>query len=66
MRIYMTLIALELTFACLHALKPPVSNVTVAFSSAVLKPSTARSATTDSAGFLEGAALRARHRISHC
>ena len=49
-----------LTFAGLHALKPPVIDVSVAGTSAVLKPSTARSATTDSAGFLEGAALWAR------
>ena len=56
----------ELTFAGLHALKPPVSRITVACSPTVLEPSTARSATTDSAGFLEGAALRARHHIGHC
>ena len=55
---------LELTFASLHALKPTVINVSVASTSAVLKPNTARSATTDSAGFLERAALRACHRIS--
>ena len=56
--------SLELTLASLHAIKPPVTNVSVAGTSAVLKPSTARSAATDSAGFLEGAALWARHRIS--
>ena len=55
-------IRLELTFASLHALRPPVISVPVADTSAVLKPSTTRSATTDSAGFLERAALRARHR----
>ena len=57
---------LALTFADLHALKPAVINVSVANTSTVLKPSTARSATTDFAGFLERAALWARHRISTC
>ena len=42
-------IFLGLTFAGLHAFRPPVSNVFAAKSSAVLEPSTARSATTDSA-----------------
>ena len=42
-------ISLALTFAGLHAFRPPVSNVFAAKSSAVLEPSTARSATTDSA-----------------
>ena len=50
-------IGLELTFAGLHAFRPPVINISVADSSAVLEPSTARSATTDSAGFLEDATL---------
>ena len=54
---YLHAISLALTFASLHALKPPVINVSVASTSTVLKPSTARSATTDSAGFLERAAL---------
>ena len=55
----------ELTFAAgLHALNPPVLHVSVPSSSAVLEPSTARSATTDSPGFLERAALWARHLIS--
>ena len=57
-------VSLELTFAGLHALKPAVISVPVASTSAVLKPSTARSATTLSAGFLERATLSARHRIS--
>ena len=59
-------LALELTFtlAGLRALKPPVINVSVAGTSAVLGPSTARSAATDSTGFPERAALRARYRIS--
>ena len=54
---------LELTFAGLHAFRPPVINVSVADSSAVLEPSASRSATTDSAGFLERAALWARYLI---
>ena len=54
----------ELTFAGRHAVNPLVINIFVASTSAVLKPSTARSATTDSAGFLKRAALWARHRIS--
>ena len=56
--------SLERTFAGCHALRPPVINIFVADTSAVLIPSTARSAATDSAGLLERAALRARHRIS--
>ena len=54
----------KLTFAGRHALKPPVINIFVAGTSAVVKPSTTRSATTASAGFLERAALWARHRFS--
>ena len=51
----------ELTFAAgLHALNPPVLHVSVPGSSAVPEPSTAWSATTDSAGFLKRAALSAR------
>ena len=53
-------IALELTFACLHAFGPHVISVFVAKSSTVFEPSTARSATTDSAGFTECVALWAR------
>ena len=60
---YLHVISLGLTFAGLHALKPPVINVTAAGTSAVPKPSTARSAATDSAGFTELAALWTRHRI---
>ena len=55
-------ISLELTFAGLHTFKPPVTNVFVDGTSTVLKPSTPRSATTDSAGFLEGATLCARRQ----
>ena len=58
-------VSLALTSACLHALKPSVTNIPVAYSSAVLKPSTARSAATDSPGFLEGPALRTRQHISY-
>ena len=49
--------ALTRTFAGLHALKPAVMKVFVACTSALLEPSTARSAATDSAGFWERAAL---------
>ena len=42
-------IGLELTFAGLHSIGPHVINIFAAKSSAVLEPSTARSATTDSA-----------------
>ena len=50
-------IRFRLTFAGLNAIKPPVINVFVAGTSAGLIPSTARSATTDYARFLEPAAL---------
>ena len=53
--------SLVLTFAGLHAVKPPVIYVFVCSISAVLVPSTTRSATTDSAGFLEHATLWTRH-----
>ena len=55
--------AFGLTFTGLQAFKPPVLHISVAGSSAVLVPSTAGSATTDSTGFLERAALWARYRI---
>ena len=42
-------LAMELTFACLHAFRPLVINVFAAEASAVLEPSTGRSAATDSA-----------------
>ena len=48
---------LRLTFAGLHALKPAVTHVSVAGTSTILIPSAARSATTDSPGFLERAAV---------
>ena len=54
-------VSLGLTRAGLLALKPPVISVSVAGTSAVLVPSTARSAATDSAGFPERATLCARH-----
>ena len=56
--------SLEHTFAGLRALNPTVANVSVADISTVLVPSTTRSATTDSVGFLERAALWTRHRIT--
>ena len=46
---YIHIIDLELTFAGLHAIGPPVINVFAATSSAALEPSTPRSAATDSA-----------------
>ena len=57
-------ISLERTFASHRAVGPPVINVPVADTSTILKPSTTRSATTDSAGFLERAASWAHHRTS--
>ena len=63
--IYKHALSLELTFASSHALKPFVISVAVAgTSSTFFIPSTTRSATTDSAGFLERAAFWARHRFS--
>ena len=50
-------IDIELTFAGFHALIPLVVDVVAASTSTVLEPSTARSATTDSAGFRERTAL---------
>ena len=55
-------VGLELTFAGVHALNPLMFNIVVAGISAVLEPSTTRSATTGSTGFLERAAFGARHR----
>ena len=57
-------VSLGLTFADRDALKPPVTSVAVADTSAVLIPSTVRSATTSSTGFLERAALWARYLIA--
>ena len=51
--LYLHAISLELTFASFDALNPPVINVPVVDTSTILEPGTARSATTDSAGFLE-------------
>ena len=64
MKIYLHGISLGLTFAGLNAVKPPVISVSFAGTSAVLIPRTARCATTNSAGFLERAALWARHLIA--
>ena len=62
-RIYLPGDSLGLTFAGLDALNPHVVSVSVAGTSTILIPSTPRSATTDSARFLERTALRARHII---
>ena len=56
--------SIGLTFAGLHALKPPVISVSVASTPAVLIPSTSRGATTESAELLKLTALWALHRIS--
>ena len=61
--IYLHVFSLGLTFAGLESLKPPVTSVPVANTAAVFIPSTARSATTDSAGFPERAALWTHHLI---
>ena len=50
---YLYSMSLALTFASFNALRPPVISVPFANTSAILKPSTAGSATADSAGFLE-------------
>ena len=50
----------KLTFAGLYPLDPCMIEVCVAGISAVLEPSTAISATTEFAGFLDAAALGAR------
>ena len=47
----------RLTFAGLHALQPAVTHVSVAGTSTIIIPSTTRSATTDSPGFLEHTAV---------
>lgn len=53
-------------FAGFRALKPFVINVPVAGTSTILIPSTTRSTTTDSAGFLERAALWTCQRADSC
>ena len=63
-RMYLHGFSLGLTCASLKPLKPPVASVPVADTSAILKPSTTRSATTGPAGFLERTALWARHLIA--
>ena len=50
-------VSLELTCTGLHSLRPSVISVSVGRTATVLKPRTTGSATTDLAGFLEGAAL---------
>ena len=53
-----------LTFAGCESLEPPVISVSVAGTSTMLIPTTARSATAGSAGFLERTTLWARHLIA--
>ena len=62
-RIDLHAVDIELTFAGLGSLKPHVTNVSVAGASAILIPSTARSATTDSAGLYKISTFWARHCI---
>ena len=52
-------------FAGLQTFKPPVCYISVAGTSTIHVPNTARSTTTDSAGFLERATLWARHCITN-
>ena len=54
-------VSLGLTFTGFDALKPSVISVSVAGSSTILVPSTARSTATGSAGFIKSAAFWARH-----
>ena len=56
-KIYLYDVSFGLTFAGIKTLRPHVTGVFVASISAILIPSTTRSATTDSAGFLERATL---------
>ena len=62
---YLRAVNIELTFAGLHALIPLVINISVADTSAVLIPSTARSTATGSARFRERAALWALALMSN-
>ena len=55
--------SLGLTFAGRDALKPPVIYVSAAGTSTFLIPSTIRSATTYSVGFLKRATLCTRHLV---
>ena len=52
-----SIINLRLTFAGRHALNPAVIRISVAGTSTILIPSTTRSATTNSPGFTELAAV---------
>ena len=57
-------VSIKLTLAGSHALEPLVINIVVAGTSAILKPSPARSATTLSARFRKRAASGTRCRFS--
>ncbi len=61
---YLHVISPELTFAGIHTFKPPVINVFITGTPTVLKPSTTRSATAESARFTERVTFWARHRVS--
>ena len=58
---YLHEVSIELTCTGLHAVRPCMTGVTVAGTSAALVPSAAGSAATDSTRFPEGAALETRH-----
>ena len=58
---YLHGVSFGLTCAGLRALRPCVTSISVARTSAFLEPRTTGSAATDLAGFLEGAALETRH-----
>ena len=48
-RYLIELVSLELTFACLYSVKPPITHVSVTNTSTLLVPSATRGTTTDSA-----------------
>ena len=61
---YLYGVTVGLTFAGLRALRPAVTDVFVANTSAFLEPITARSATTNSTEFLERATVLTHHLIA--
>ena len=46
---FIELVSLELTFACLYSVKPPITHVSVTNTSTLLVPSATRGTTTGSA-----------------
>ena len=57
---------IELTLANFHALEPAVIKFALSSASAILVPSTTRSATTGSSGFLEHATFWTHHVHQWC